>query len=83
MSHNEILVVMFEISGSALMKANDDGHYFTERELRYNQRLCGIADKPFMPFWFKNQTEIINITEYTGHRHGSLWLAIYGSMPLT
>ena len=26
MSHNEILAVMFEISESALMKANDDGN---------------------------------------------------------
>ena len=53
---------------------------FTERELRYNQRLFGITDKPFMPFSFKNQSEIINITEYTGHRHGNppvsyLWIA--------
>ena len=37
--HNEILVVLFEISECALMKANDDGHYFTERALWYNQRL--------------------------------------------
>ncbi len=44
-------------------------------------RLFGIADKPFMPFWFKNQAENINITEYTGHRHGSHWLAIYGLQP--
>ena len=69
---------MFAISQSALMKANDDGHYFTERKLRYNQRLFAIADKPLMPLWFKNQTEIINITEYTGHRHGAFWLANYG-----
>ena len=64
------------------MKADDDdGHYFTERELRYNQRFFAITGKLFMPFWFKNQTEIINITEYTGHRYWSLWLAIYGLQP--
>ena len=55
MSYNEILVVLFEISECALMKANDDDHYFTERALWYNERLFGLADKLFMPFWFKNR----------------------------
>lgn len=62
---------MLEIPKCTLVEMNDDGHYFTERQFRYNWRLISITDKSFMPFWFKNQAEIIDITEYTGHRHGA------------
>ncbi len=44
---------------------------FTKRQFQYNCRLIGIANNLFMPFLLKDQTEIIDITEYTDYRYGA------------